>query len=167
MRTTGKSRWPVKMDRYGITALEMRELQAYTLRYWEAKAEADALLTLRISTPPPVTVKDRIVDRGGIRTVERGVFLPRGKGAAGDPVAAAAMKRERLIRRVQIIDRAVALACAGEKAMQKPLLYVVTGRAGVRELHHAGKLYCGVNQFYNLRRDYYAALKGILEEDET
>ena len=155
----------MKMDRYGITALEMRELQAYTLRYWEAKAEADALLTLRISTPPPVTVKDRIVDKGGIRTVERGVILPRGAGMTGDPTAALAMKRNRLLRRVQLIDKAVALACAGDKGMERALLYVVTGRAGVRELHHAGKLYCGVNQFYTLRREYYAALKGLLEED--
>lgn len=148
----GKSKRPVKLDEWGISWEEYKELTYFCLQYARKKREAEALLTLRISTPPPVTFR-----HGGR---EYGAVLPVGGGGLpSDPVAAQAQKREKLLRDVDMIERAVAEAAREYPGMAGKLLDVVTGKIGVRRAMDAGGVYCGVNQFYGMRRRFFWILK--------
>lgn len=148
---------PVKLDAWGISWEEYKELTYFCLQYSRKKKEAAALLTLRISTPPPAVVKE-----GG---VEYGVFLPRGTGGAGDPVSAAALRRERLLKDVRMIDSACRAAVDGEAmgeardALEACLRRAVTTRGGVEDAFEACKPPIGKRQFYAIRRKFYWILR--------
>jgi len=150
---------PLKMAEWGISWERYRELQYFCLQYGQKKAEAEALLTLRISTPPPVTWT-----HGGR---EYGAYLPRGGMGPGDPVAQLAAKRDRLLEDVRLIERAAAQAVLDEglgEALTPYLLRAVTTKNGVQAVFRARKGHrppCGERQFYALRRRFFAVLDGM------
>jgi hypothetical protein len=107
------------------------------------------MLTLRISTPVPVTLPD-----------ESGIFLPHGSGRNSDPVSAAAEKRDRLLRDVRMIEQAAKLS-AGDFAPH--ILKAVTKRCGVQKIIADG-CPCSESTFYRLRRRFFHTLKELREE---
>lgn len=135
-------------DEWSISWEEYKELSYFCLQYHRKKAEAARLLTIRISTPPVPT------DSKG-----NGVMLPHGKGGISDPVAATAVKRERLLKDCDMIDKAARLA-GGDLAPW--LIKAVTTRGDVR-----GVL-CGCpaseRVIWRLRRSFFCILKRLREE---
>lgn len=132
-----------KPDKWEITWDEYKELDYFCRQYTRKKQEADALLTLRVSTPAPVIASDG-----------SGVFLPHG-GTPGDPVSAAAEKREKLLRDVDMIDQAADQA-GGDLAPY--LLRAVTRRDGVRRILSDG-CPCSNSSFYRMRRMFFFILR--------
>lgn len=140
---------PIKLDEWGITWEEYRELAYFCLQYEQKKREAAALLTLKLSTPAPVTFK-----KNGL---EYGEFMPHGSGI-GDPTARTMERREHLLRDVRMIERAAECA-AGDMAPY--ILRAVTTRGGVQSLFARERPPCGERQFYALRRKFYWVLREI------
>ena len=134
---------PIKMDDWGISWEEYKELTYFCLQYDATKRDAAALLTLKTSTPPPA-----MYHKGG---KEYGTFLPHGSGHVSDPVAATAEKRDRLLRDVRMIEAAASLA-AGDLAPY--ILRAVTTRDGTRKTRAAMQTPIGERQFYALRRKF-------------
>lgn len=134
---------PIKLDEWGITWEEYRELAYFCLQYEQKKREAAALLTLKLSTPTPVTFK-----KNGL---EYGEFMPHGSGI-GDPTARTMERREHLLRDVRLIERAAECA-AGEMAPY--ILRAVTTKDGARKVRAALKVPMGERQFYEMRRRFF------------
>lgn len=145
---------PIKLDDWGISWEEYKELTYFCLQYDQKKRDAAALLTTRISTPAPATYH-----KGG---KEYGVFLPHGSGQTSDPVAATAAKRDRLLRDVRMIEQAARVACedAGE-GVYPALVRAVTSRSGVQSVYANPDIRppCGERQFYSTRRKFYWILR--------
>ena len=102
---------PIKLDQWGITWEEYKELTYFCLQYEHKKREAAALLTIKVSTPAPeIYYTDRkvILRNGQEKTVrvKHGTFMPHGSGHVGDPTAAIAARRERLLSDVRLIEHA-------------------------------------------------------------
>lgn len=131
-------------DKWEITWDEYKELDYFCRQYARKKQEADALLTLRVSTPAPVTTSDG-----------SGVFIPHG-GTTSDPVSATAEKREKLLRDVDMIDRAAGQA-GGELAPY--LLRAVTRRDGLRRI--LVDCPCSERSFYRMRRRFFFILREL------
>ena len=151
---------PIKLDDWGISWEEYKELTYFCLQYNAKKRDAAALLTIKTSTPPPA-----IYHKNG---KEYGTFLPHGSGHVSDPVAATAEKRDRLLRDVRMIEAAASVA-AGELAPY--ILRAVTTRDGTRKTRAAMQTPIGERQFYALRRKFYWVLRemknGALDEDRV
>ena len=139
----------IKLDEWNITWDEYRELYYFCQQYARKKREADNLLTLRISTPQPVTAPNGAAE-----------FMPHGGGGTSDPVAAAAEKRERLLRDVGLIEQAARIA--GEE-LSPWLLQNVTTREGIAKIIANG-CPCSMSTFYRMRRKFFGVLRGLLEE---
>lgn len=148
---------PIKLDKYGITWEEYKELSYFCLQYQRKKQEAADLLTMRISTPAPATYH--------VNGVEYGTFLPHGQGQTSDPVAAMADKRERLLSDVRMVERAAMIA--GGETMYSSILRAVTTRDGVRKAKAAMQTPIGERQFFEMRRRFYRVLRDIKNGDET
>lgn len=146
---------PIKLTEWGISWEEYKELTYFCLQYERKKAEAAALLTIRLSTPTPA-----IYHKGG---KEYGTFMPRGGGGTSDPVAVTAAKREKLLADVHMIEQAAIIA--GELPsggnIWTALLKAVTTRGGVQAVftNPDTKPPCGERQFYNARRRFFWVLR--------
>lgn len=151
---------PIKLDDWGISWEEYKELTYFCLQYEQKKRDAAALLTIRLSTPVP-----EIYRRGG---KEYGTFMPRGRGRISDPVAATAAKRDRLLRDVHMIEQAVAAACDGAgECMYSALLKAVTTRSGVQAVYANPDTRPPRNekQFYQMRRRFFWILREMRNEN--
>lgn len=151
---------PIKLDDWGISWEEYKELTYFCLQYDAKKRDAAALLTLKTSTPPPA-----VYHKGG---KEYGTFLPHGSGHVSDPVAATAEKRDRLLRDVRMIEAAARAACDGVgEGLYPALMRAVTTRGGVQAVfaNVDYKPPKGKNQFYELRRKFYWVLREMRNGD--
>ena len=156
-RKRPKKRQRLRVD--GMDPDEVRELQYFCAQYWRKKREADALLTLRVSTPPPVTLKNG-----------EGMFPPRGGGRGGDPVADAARRREKYLRDVAMIDRAAKAAAArfappGEHRVRAALIECVTGRESA--VWASGRCHMSLRTFYRMRWVFFRNLRATRLEDKA
>lgn len=127
---------------WSITWDEYKELVYFCRQYARKRAEAESLLTLRISTPQPVTASDGSAE-----------FLPHGSGGTSDPVAMIAEKRERLLADCQMIERAAQIA-GGDVAPW--LLKCVTDKGGVRAILADAPI--SERSIYRLRRKFFFVL---------
>lgn len=155
---------PIKLDKWGISWEEYKELTYFCLQYEQKKREAAALLTLRISTPPPITYHKKVGDD----SIELGEFMPHGGNHTSDPVAATAAKRERLLCDVRLIEQAAYAACEGEGAGMYPaLLKAVTTRSGVQAVYANPYTRPPKNEryFYGIRRKFYWILRELKNGD--
>lgn len=141
------------LDEWGISWERYRELVMFCLQYDQKKRDAAALLTIKLSTPVPVTYHKLIGDR----KVEFGEFMPRGGNRTSDPTAATAAKRDRLLRDVRMIEQAAAAAVEGEQVLYRPLLRAVTTRGGMQALYANPDTRPpkGERQFKHLRRKFF------------
>ena len=133
----------MKLDDWGITWDEYKELDYFCRQYERKRSEASAILTLRVSTPQPVYDKNGNAD-----------FMPHGSGGISDPVSAAAEKRERLLRDIRMIDKAAKIA--GED-LATYLLRNVTRKEGVEKIITDG-CPCSERTFYRMRRKFFYVL---------
>lgn len=133
----------MKLDDWGITWDEYKELDYFCRQYERKRSEANAILTLRVSTPQPVYDKNGNAD-----------FMPHGSGGISDPVSAAAEKRERLLRDIRMIDKAAKIA--GED-LAVYLLRNVTRKEGVEKIITDG-CPCSERTFYRMRRKFFYVL---------
>lgn len=138
----------INLDDWGITWDEYKELDYFCRQYDRKRAEAAAMLTLRISTPDPITLPDG-----------SGIFLPHGSGSNSDPVSVVAEKRDKLLRDVRMIEQAAKLS-AGDYAPY--ILRAVTKRCGVQKIIADG-CPCSESTFYRLRRRFFHTLKELRE----
>ena len=154
---------PLKLDDWGISWEEYKELTYFCLQYEAKKRDAAALLTIKLSTPTPVTYHKKIGDR----SVEYGEFLPHGSGHISDPVAATAAKRERLLRDVRMIEAAAHKAgeLDGGYNIGSSLLRAVTTRSGVQGVMANGNTPCNKNDFYAARRRFFWILREMKNGD--
>lgn len=141
---------PIKLDAWGISWEEYKELTYFCLQYEQKKRDAAALLTIKLSTPIPA-----IYHKAG---KEYGTFLPHGSGRTSDPVAATAAKRDRVLRDVRMIEQAAKAACDGEgEGLYPALLKAVTTKTGVQAVYANPDTRppCNDKKFYSLRRKFY------------
>lgn len=142
----------IKKKRFGktwdITFDEYRELAYFCYQYGKKKQQADDMLTLRVSTPQPVT------DEKG-----NGAFMPHGKGGTSDPVSTMASRRDKLLRDVDMIERAAHIA-GGD--LYPWLLKCVTTRVKVETL--VTECPASESTIYRMRRRFFFILKQIRDE---
>ena len=146
---------PLKLDAWGISWEEYKELTYFCLQYEQKKREAAALLTLKLSTPVP-----EIYHKAG---KEYGTFMPHGGNRISDPTAATAAKRDRLLGDVHMIEQA-AMAAGRLKngySIYPSLLRAVTTRGGVQAAmtDTDTRPPCGKNEFYEARRKFFWILR--------
>lgn len=150
---------PINLTDWGISWEEYKELVYFCLQYERKRKEAAALLTIRLSTPTPVTYHKIIGDK----SVEFGEFLPHGGNRISDPVAATAAKRDKLLGDVRMIERAARKAAEiqGSMALYPAILRAVTTRSGVQAVFADPDTRppCGERQFYNARRIFFYVLR--------
>lgn len=162
---------PIKLDAWGISWEEYKELTYFCLRYEQMKKDAAALLTIRISTPvPDVYFTERKVSVHGEEKavkMKHGVYLPHGSGRTSDPVAATAAKRDRLLSQVRMIEQAAFAAANGDGLIYPALLQAVTTRSGVQAVFADPdtKPPCGKNEFYAARRKFFWILREFKNGD--
>lgn len=133
----------MKRDAWKINWDEYKELDYFCRQYEHKKREADALLTIGISTPNPIQVNGEI-----------GEVLPRG-GYMTDPVVRTAERRERYLKDVRMIEAAGKMAA---EDLSPYLLRAVTRKGGMtREL--ARGCPCSQTAFYGMRRRFFYILK--------
>lgn len=127
--------------------MNSREIRAYKLRsksrleelvricwqYGEMKAELDALATVAPELDG----------------------MPRGTGTS-DPVHAAAVRREKLAEKVMAIERCARVA--GGDCYDALLLGVTTRGSSYNWLRMSGRVYCGKDQYYNMRARFFYLL---------
>lgn len=158
---------PINLDAWGISWEEYKELVYFCLQYDQKKREAAALLTVKLSTPPPemyhVVRRVMLPDGQSVeRITERGTFLPHGSGYVSDPTAATAAKRDKLLSQVRMIEKAVKAACDGEgEGIYPALLKAVTTRSGVQAVYADPNIRppCNDKKFYFLRRKFFWILR--------
>lgn len=151
---------PIKLNEWGISWEEYKELTYFCLQYEQKKRDAAALLTIKLSTPAPA-----IYHKAG---KEYGTFLPHGSGHVSDPVVATAAKRDRLLTDVRMIEQAAAAACEPDyNAAYAALMRAVTTRGGVQAIFanpdHRPPM--GERQFYALRRKFFWILREMRRGD--
>lgn len=169
----GVSNRPIKLDEWGISWEEYKELCYFCLQYNQKKRDAAALLTIRSSTPAPevyYTERKITLSNGQEKTVKvkHGTFLPHGYGQTSDPVAATAAKRDRLLRDVRMIEQAAQVACEDEGECIFPaLIKAVTTRSGVQAVYANPETRppLGEKQFYAVRRKFYWILREMRNGD--
>lgn len=168
----GVSNRPIKLDEWGISWEEYKELCYFCLQYNQKKRDAAALLTIRSSTPVPevyYTERKITLSNGQEKTVKvkHGTFLPHGYGQTSDPVAATAAKRDRLLRDVRMIEQAAKLAVEDKQGVYSALLKSVTTRSGVQAVfaNPDTKPPLGERQFYNVRRKFFWVLREMKNGD--
>ena len=81
--------------------------------------------------------------------------MPRGT-SIGDPVYAAAVRREKLAERVMAIERCARIA--GGDCSQGLLIGVTTRGSSYNWLRLSGHIYCGKNQYYDMRSKFFYLL---------
>jgi len=150
---------PIKLDDWGISWEEYKELTYFCLQYEQKKREAAALLTIRMSTPIPVTYHKMIGDK----SVEYGEFMPHGGNRISDPTAATAAKRDRLLGDVHMIEQAAMAAGRLDDghSVYTALLHAVTTRGGIQAVmsNPDTRPPCGKNEFYAARRKFFWILR--------
>lgn len=155
---------PLKLDEWGISWEEYKELTYFCLQYNRKKADAAALLTIKLSTPTPAIYHKKV----GEKMVEFGTFMPHGSGHVSDPVAATAAKRDRLLADVHMIEQAAIIAgeLEGGYNIYSALLKAVTTRGGVQAVMADAetKPPCGKNEFYTARRRFFWVLHEMKSE---
>ena len=163
----GASSRPIKLDEWGISWEEYKELTYFCLQYNQKKRDAAALLTIRSSTPAPevyYTERKITLSNGQEKTVKvkHGTFLPHGYGQTSDPVAATAAKRDRLLRDVRMIEQAAQGACEDEgDGIYPALLKAVVSRSGVQAVYADPDTRppCTEKTFYGMRRKFFWILR--------
>lgn len=156
---------PLKLDEWGISWEEYKELTYFCLQYNRKKADAAALLTIKLSTPVPA-----IYHKGG---KEFGTFLPHGSGHVSDPVAATAAKRDRLLNDIRMIEQAArgaaeaAREAYGWAIEPRYIIRAVTQKSGVQALYANPDTRppMGERQFYTVRRIFYWILHEMKNGD--
>lgn len=149
------------LDEWGISWERYRELAMFCLQYDQKKRDAAALLTIKLSTPVPVTYH-----KG---SKEYGTFMPHGSGQISDPVAKTAAKREMYLRDISMIEQSALAAVYGEGVPAKCMLRAVTQRSGVQGVYADPDMRppMGERQFKRLRRKFFWILSemkdGFLE----
>ena len=169
---------PIKLDAWGISWEEYKELTYFCLQYEQKKKDAAALLTIRISTPTPDiyhTERKLTLSNGQEKTIKvpHGVFLPHGSGRTSDPVAATAAKRDRLLGDVRMIEQAAggaseaAREAYGWTVDPRYIIRAVTQRSGVQALfaNPDTRPPMGERQFYTVRRIFYWILHEMKNGD--
>lgn len=164
---------PIKLDAWGISWEEYKELSYFCLRYEQMKRDAAALLTIRISTPAPEVyyTERKVTVNGEEKSVKvlRGTYLPHGVGRTSDPVAATAAKRDRLLSQVRMIEQAAMIAgvLRNGYSVYEPLLRAVTTREGVEKVFkdYDKKPPCCRNDFYEARRRFFWVLREMKNGD--
>lgn len=165
---------PIKLDAWGISWEEYKELTYFCLQYNQKKRDAAALLTIRISTPEPevyFTERKVVLSNGQEKKVKvkHGTLLPHGSGHVSDPVAATAAKRDRLLRDVMMIERAAQIAGVLEDghSIYPALLRAVTTRGGVQAVmtDTDARPPCGKNEFYAARRRFFWIIREMRNGD--
>lgn len=164
---------PIKLDSWGISWEEYKELTYFCLQYEQKKREAAALLTIKVSTPPPemyYTKRKVTLSNGQEKEVKvlHGVYLPHGSGQTSDPVAATAAKRDRVLRDVRMIEQAAKAACEDEgEGMYPALIKAVTTRSGVQAVFANPDLRPPRNEkyFYQIRRKFFWILREMKNGD--
>lgn len=81
--------------------------------------------------------------------------MPRGS-SIGDPVFAAAVRREKLAERVMAIERCARVA--GGDCSEGLLIGVTTRGSSYNWLKMTGKIYCGRDQYYIMRTKFFYLL---------
>lgn len=169
---------PLKLDAWGISWEEYKELTYFCLQYEQKKRDAAALLTIRLSTPVPeiyhtkrkITLEDgRVIEK----ITEHGTFMPHGSGHVSDPVAATAAKRDRLLNDVHMIEQAARGASDAARELYKfevdprYIIRAVTQRSGVQALYANPDTRppMGERQFYTVRRIFYWILHEMKNGD--
>lgn len=156
---------PIKLDDWGISWEEYKELTYFCLQYNAKKRDAAALLTIKTSTPPPA-----IYHKNG---KEYGTFLPHGSGHISDPVAATAAKRDRLLNDIRMVEQAARGATeAAQSAYEwnidpRYIIHAVTQRSGVQALYANPDTRppLGERQFYVVRRIFFWILHEMRSGD--
>lgn len=146
---------PINLSRWGIDGHAYWELYHFCLQYNSKKRDAAALLTLKTSTPAPVTYH-----KGG---KEYGTFLPHAEGSTSDPTAATAAKREHILKDVRMIEQAATGATDAVKGLYgwaidpRYILMAVTRKSGVQALYAnpATRPPLGERQFYIVRSVFF------------
>lgn len=171
----GASNRPIKLDEWGISWEEYKELTYFCLQYNQKKRDAAALLTIRSSTPAPevyYTERKITLSNGQEKTVKvkHGTFLPHGYGQTSDPVAATAAKRDRLLRDVRMIEQAAHEAAKDPETGRviidsQYVLRAVTTRDGTRKTIAAMSVPLGERQFYAVRRRFFWILREMKNGD--
>ena len=163
---------PLKLDEWGISWEEYKELTYFCLQYEQKKHDAAALLTIKVSTPTPEVyyTNRKVVLRNGLEKtvkVKHGTFLPHGSGQVSDPTAAIAAKRERLLNDVRMIEQAAQEAgrLTDEYNIYPALLRAVTTRGGVQAAMASISPACNKNEFYAARRKFFWILREMKNGD--
>lgn len=165
---------PIKLDAWGISWEEYKELTYFCLQYEQKKRDAAALLTLRVSTPAPeIYHAERTITllngKDVTFPVTRGAFLPHGSGQVSDPTAATAAKRDRVLRDVRMIEQAAQAAAVLKDgtSIYPALLRAVTTRGGVQAALANPNVNtpCNKNDFYEARRRFFWILREMRNGD--
>ena len=160
---------PIKLTEWGISWEEYKELTYFCLQYERKKAEAAALLTIKLSTPTPAIYHKKVGDK----RVEFGTFMPHGSGHTSDPVAATAAKRDRLLNDIRMIEQAARGASDAARELYKfevdsrYIIRAVTQRSGVQAMYANPDTRppMGERQFYTVRRIFYWILHEMKNGD--
>ena len=155
---------PLKLDAWGISWEEYKELTYFCLQYEQKKRDAAAMLTIRTATPAPT-----MYHKGG---KVFGTFLPHGN-SVGDPVVATAAKRDRLLTDIRMIEQAARGASDAARELYKfkvdprYIIRAVTQRSGVQALYANPDTRppMGERQFYTVRRIFYWILHEMKNGD--
>lgn len=131
---------PLKMDLYGITFDEYKELYHFCQQYNDKKQRLADMLTVRSSCP-----KVEIAPDGS------SCVMPHGKGQTSDPVMDMVIRRERLFQDVKMIEQA-AIKADGE--LYQYILRSVTTKDSMAVIDPP----CGKDQFLAARRRFFFAL---------
>lgn len=158
---------PINLKDWGISWEEYKELTYFCLQYDRKKADAAALLTIKLSTPTPevyFTERKVTLSNGQEKMikVKHGTFMPHGSGRTSDPVVATAEKRDRLLRDVRMIEAAAKAACEDEgDGIYPALIKAVTTRCGVQAVYANPNTRPPTNEkhFYKLRRKFFWVLR--------
>lgn len=127
--------------------MNSREIRAYKVRN---KARMEELVRIAWQ------YQDMLEELDSLVTVAPEMDgMPRGT-TTGDPVHAAAVRRERLADRVMAIERCARMA--GGDCYDGLLLGVTTRGSSYNWLKMTGKIYCGRDQYYIMRTKFFYLL---------
>ena len=157
-------------DEWGISWERYKELAMFCLQYEQKKRDADALLTLKLSTPIPefYYTERKITLRNGQERIikeKHGTFLPHGSGHVSDPVARTAAKREKYLRDIRMIEQAAMATVWDVGVPAKCILFAVTHYSGVQGVYADPDLRppIGERQFRKLRRKFFWILSEMMD----
>ena len=122
--------YKIKLSKYNISPGRCKELEGFCQQYYEKKAELKELYALS-SVSAESSVKS---------------------GVPGKPTENKAMRAQQLKRDIEIIDKALELACGFDVGLIEPVKRNVVLRIGFDSL---GYVPCGINKFSECRRKFY------------